>query len=81
MKSHSDGNTAKPLGLLRGIRRRCRRAGATLAFIVGLLVAAGALGDEPSRASREQLKLGLDLFTHEWQPSDPLCHGVGANPA
>ena len=33
------------------------------------------MGDEPSRPFREQLKLGLDLFTHEWQPSDPLCHG------
>jgi hypothetical protein len=75
MKWHSDGNTAKPVELLQGIRRRCRRAGAALAFIVGLLVAGGVLGDEQSRPSREQLKLGQDLFTHEWQPSDPLCHG------
>ena len=75
MKRHSDGSTAKPVGLLQGIRLRCRRAGEALAFSVGLLVAGGALGDEQSRPSREQLKLGLDLFTHEWQPNDPLCHG------
>ena len=75
MKCPSGANTAKPVGLLKGICRRWRRAGAALAFIVGLLVAGGAWGDEPSRPSREQLKLGLDLFTHEWQPNDPICHG------
>ena len=75
MKRPGGANTAKPVGLQRAICRRWRRAGAALAFIVGLLVAGGALGEGPSRPSREQLKLGLDLFTHEWEPSDPLCHG------
>jgi Di-haem oxidoreductase, putative peroxidase len=81
MTCSSGADTAKPVGLQRAICRRWRRGGAALAFIVGLLVAGGALGDEPSRPSREQLKLGLDLFTHEWEPSDPLCHdGDGLGP-
>jgi CxxC motif-containing protein (DUF1111 family) len=75
MKFPSGANTAKPVGLLRGTCRRWRRAGAALAFIVGLLIAGAAFGAEPSQLSREQLKLGLDLFTHTWQPNDPLCHG------
>jgi Di-haem oxidoreductase, putative peroxidase len=75
MKWPSGVNAAKPVGLLRGICRRWRRGGAALAFIFGLLVAGGALGGEPSRPSREPLKLGLDLFTREWRPNDPRCHG------
>ncbi len=47
------------------ICRRWRRAWAGLAFVLGvpLMIAGGALGEEPSRASPDQLKLGLELFT------------------
>jgi CxxC motif-containing protein (DUF1111 family) len=72
--SENPGNRA---GGVRGICRRWGRAGAALAFVFGLplLIAGGALGEEPSRASKEQLKLGRELFLREWEPNDPRCHG------
>ena len=62
-------------GTPEGIRRRWRRAGAAWPSSSAFCVAGGALGDEPSRPSREQLKLGLELFTRQWKPNDPRCHG------
>jgi hypothetical protein len=77
MERPSSENPANRVGGVRGICRRWRRAGAALAFGFGLplLIAGGALGEEPSRPSSEQLKLGLELFTREWKPNDPRCHG------
>ncbi len=68
---------ANRVGGVRGSCRRWRRFGAALAFGLGfpLVIAGGALSEEPSRASSEQLKLGLELFTREWKPNDPRCHG------
>ncbi len=71
------GNAAKRGESLRGICRRWRRVGAGLVLVFGLplTIAGGALGAEPSRPTPEQLKLGLELFTREWKPNDPRCHG------
>jgi hypothetical protein len=60
-----------------GIGRRWGRAGAGLAFVLGvpLMIAGGSLAEEPPRASPDQLKLGQELFTRDWEPNDPRCHG------
>jgi hypothetical protein len=70
-------NAARRVGGVSGICPRWRWAGAGLAFVfvLPLAIAGGALGAEPSRPSSEQLKLGLELFTREWKPNDPRCHG------
>ncbi len=77
MERPSWENAANRVRCLRGGCRRGRRAGAGLIFIVGisLAIASGASAGEPSRPSPEQLKLGLELFTREWKPNDPRCHG------
>jgi CxxC motif-containing protein (DUF1111 family) len=47
-----------------------------LALILSSMMIGGpAPGAEPSRAADAQLKLGEELFEHEWEPNDPRCHG------
>ena len=77
--SHGAASCAVPaggVGGIRGVRRRWRRAAIGLAL---LLIPTG-IGDpapagEPPRANEADLKLGQELFTRQWRPNDPRCHG------
>jgi CxxC motif-containing protein (DUF1111 family) len=64
------------VGRMRGIRRRWRRVAIGLAFFL-VLTGIGdpaRAGDSP-RATEADLKLGQELFTRQWRPNDPRCHG------
>jgi mono/diheme cytochrome c family protein len=73
----SSEKSANRVGGVRGVCHRWRRAVPALAFGFGLplLIAGGPPGEEPPRPSSDQVKLGLELFTREWKPNDPRCHG------
>ena len=64
-------------GVWQGRWRPRRWAGMGLALILAapLSIAGGAVGGEPSKASEEQLKVGREIFTRDWTPNDPRCHG------
>ncbi len=61
---------------IRGVRRRWRRAAIGLALLlVPIGIAGPAPAGETSRPSEADLKLGQELFTRQWLPKDPRCHG------
>jgi CxxC motif-containing protein (DUF1111 family) len=76
MERRSGAVPAGGVGGMRDVRRRWRRAAIGLAL---LLIAIGIGGPAPagetSRASEADLKLGQELFTRQWRPNDPRCHG------
>ncbi|MGP0063025.1 MAG: di-heme oxidoredictase family protein [Isosphaeraceae bacterium] len=70
---------AVPTGGVRGIsgvRRRWRRAAIGLAlFLIAIGIGGPAPAGETSRPSEADLKLGRELFSRQWRPNDPRCHG------
>ena len=76
MERRSGAVASGGVGGIRGVRRRWRRSAIGLAI---LLIPTGigdpAVAGEPPRASEARLKLGQELFTRQWRPNDPRCHG------
>ncbi len=66
------------VGDRRGTGRGWGRGGMGLVLIVIPMTIGGpAAGAEPPRAAAADplMKLGRELFLHEWNPDDPRCHG------